>query len=242
MNSIGQNEAKEIERLQSLVIKMQQSKEVVLNLVYPAKERRNDSGKITIVGGSYNPFHICHRELILRTLEYVDGTEAIAYITLSHSLGKPLTGADYAQRLYMLKMEQDRAPFMSVGVINDGFYRNWFHRLREFHPEEDNKYICVMGADLFPRAIEGNSEEDYPTVFSIDWLVAGRSGKRWQDFKIPDSARKYLSRVSHVALPEDIKDVSSTGLKEMINQRDGKVLEFLAKEHFDFIKRHNIYF
>ena len=242
MTSFGQSEIDEIKRLEKVIANLKESDEVKLQLVYPSKERRNSSGKITICGGSYNPFHEGHRELLAKSLEHIDGSEAIAYVTLAHSLNKPLTGASYAQRLYMLHLEQERLPFLSVGVINDGFYRNWFHRLKEFHPGETNSYSCVMGVDLFPRVLEGNEPADYPAIFSIDWLIADRSDKSHLEFELPPEAKQYEERIGRVILPNRVKAVSSSGLKEMINQRDPNVLEYIAHDHFDFIKRNDIYF
>jgi nicotinic acid mononucleotide adenylyltransferase len=241
MISTGLSEDAELEGLRKIISELQQSKEAKLRLVYPAKNRRNDSNKITICGGSYNPFHSGHRELIHKTLEFIDGSEAIAYITLTHSLGKPFIGADYAQRLYMLKIEQERLPFMSVAVINDGFYKNWFHRLREFHPDETNKYFCVMGADLFPKIVNGNCMDDYQKIFSIDWLIAERSEKNWTDFAIPDSVKPFLDKIKSVALDKSVSDVSSTKLREMIAFKDPKIVDFIQKDHLDFIIRHKIY-
>jgi nicotinic acid mononucleotide adenylyltransferase len=210
--------------------------------VYPAKQRRNSSNKITICGGSYNPFHIGHNELLTKTLEYVDGSEVIAFITLKHSEDKKVIGASHAQRLYMLKLEQERLPFMSVGVINDGFFRNWFHKLNEFHPDEGNEYICTMGADIFPQVIAGNSIEDYPKVFSIDWVVAERSGRSWKDYEVSEHVKPYLPKVSSVKLSDDVKYTSSSGLREMLNKRDKAVLQFIAEDTFDYIVSNGIYY
>ncbi|VVB74189.1 nicotinate-nucleotide adenylyltransferase [Candidatus Tiddalikarchaeum anstoanum] len=236
-----QSEVKELKKIQSVLDKLMISNTVELVLLYPALKRRNDSKNVTLCGGSYNPFHIGHEELLKKTLEFVDGSEAISYITLNHSLGKVVSGASFAERLYMLRLEQQRLPFMSVGVINDGFYRNWFHKLKKFHPSEELNYFCVMGADLFPRVIEGNNESDYPKIFSIPWLVAKRGGKAYDDFLIPKSVNPYLNMISSVPLPENVKDVSSSGLKNILKDRDSKVLDYILKDVFKFISRRNLY-
>lgn len=240
MTSSGLNE--ELGKLQDTVDDLNSSEDIVLKLVCPALERRNDSKKVTICGGSYNPFHNGHRELIKKSVEYVDGRECIAFITLKHSLNKPLSGADYAQRLYMLKMEQERLPFMSIGLINDGFYRNWFHKLDDFHPMERFNYSCVFGSDLFSKVLDGNEEKDFPKIFSIDWLVADRSGKTKDDFSVPESAKPYLNKIHRIKPSNYVKYLSSSGLKNLLNKRDKSVLNYISKEQFDFIKSQNIYF
>ncbi|MBW3022667.1 adenylyltransferase/cytidyltransferase family protein [Candidatus Woesearchaeota archaeon] len=242
MTSTGLTEAKEIERLQKIIDDLDNSGKTELRLIYPAIKRRNNSGKITICGGSYNPVHNGHRELISRTLESVGGAEAVVFVTLKHSLNKKLSGASYAQRLYMLKMEQKTMPFVSIGIINDGFYRNWFHRLNEFHPGEKNTYFCALGSDLFPRIIEGNSEEDYPKIFSIDWIVAWREGKSWKDFAAAEKIRKYHEKIHSVKLPDSVSHLSSSGIKKLLNKRDSDIAKYLSESQIEFIKRNKIFF
>lgn len=221
---------------------MKESDGVALELVYPAPKRRNDSKKVVVCGGSFNPIHNGHRELIKKAIESVDGAEVLLIVALKHSENKPVTGATFAQRLYMLGMEQKRLPFVSVGVINDGFYRNWMPRLKEFHPDEDLEYINLVGADLFAQTIDDKEVEDFPKVFAVDWIVAERDGKNWNDYPIPECIKPFIKKISSLKLSEEVCDISSSGISRMLNEKDGAVLDCIARDHFEFIKRHGIEF
>lgn len=242
MNIKPEKESEELQRLENIVKEISQSEGVALRLVYPAPKRKNDSKKIIVCGGSFNPIHNGHRELIEKAIESVDGAEVLLLIALKHSEDKPMTGATFAQRLYMLGMEQKRLPFVSVGVINDGFYRNWMPRLKEFHPDEDLEYINLVGADLFVQTIDDKEVDEFPKVFAVDWIVAERNGKSWQDYEIPNCIKPFIGKISSLQLSEDVCDVSSSGISKLLNDKDEAVLDCVARDHFEFILRHNIRF
>ena len=242
MNGAGLNERVTLARLDSIVADLSGAADVRLRMVQPAATKRNGSPNVIFCGGSYNPFHCGHRELLSRALKHIDGSEAIAYITLQHSLAKPVTGATYTQRLYMLMLEQQRMPWLSVALINNGFYKNWFTLLDQFHPGARNKYYCAMGADLFPRVIETTDIADLPVLFSVDWLIAERHDTGWRTRDLPEAWKPYAQKLHAVDMPQSTQEVSSSGLRDMLNARDPAVLTYIGPETFEFIKRHAIRF
>jgi len=242
MTTPGPHEEEELVRLDAIVDEVRRAPGVSLRLVARAPRSRNASSIVTVCGGSYNPFHLGHRELLRSVIEAVDGAETVAYVTLTHSLGKPLTGASYAERLYMLCLEQERLPFLNVGLVNDGYFRAFLSRLGDFYPGERRTFVGVMGADLFPRIMDERHASEFPLIFSIDWFVAERAGNTWVQTPIPEAAEPYRHRIKGLALPQRAHDVSSSGLWPLLNARDPHALAYVAPDVLDFIARRGIVF
>jgi hypothetical protein len=140
----------------------------------------------------------------------------------------------------MLGLEQERLPFMSVGIVNDGYLINWVSQLGGFHPEESRTYSCAFGADVFPQIVDNYAVEDYEKIFSIDWIVSERDGKTWKDYPTPAGMEPYLSRIISVRISPDVAGLSSSGLRGMLNARDPGVLAYIEPYQFSFIQRHDI--
>ncbi len=240
MDDVIEIEKKELLRLKEIVRKLKSKKQAVLELIYPTIRKRNRSSKVIVFSGSFNPFHYGHKDLIKKAVETMGASEALVFVTLNHSEGKKFERASFEERLLMLKMLQLEMPYLSVGLSNDGFYRNIFPKFKMFHPGKKKEYIHLCGTDVFLGAIDRNKDGFYPVVFRLKWMVVQRGEEKFEDLKLPISFEMYRKNVKGIKLESEFRFVSSTVLRKMIKDRHVGVLDFMSSEHLDFIERHGI--
>jgi nicotinate-nucleotide adenylyltransferase len=178
--------------------------------------------RIALLGGSFNPPHICHQIIALWVLSTDRADQVWLIPCLRHPFGKQLV--EFSHRLEMCRLAAESFPTESVHVSAverdlDGDNRTLHtieHLLRE-HP--DHSFSLVIGSDILAERASWHRFDRIEELVEI--LVVGRAG--------------YASPDGGLELP----NVSSSAIRQMLADGDdptslvpAAVLTYIGQEGF----------
>ncbi len=186
--------------------------------------------KVGILGGSFNPPHVCHLLASRYLLETTDLEEIWWLPVYRHAFDKDRSLAPFDDRVAMCEAVADQAEGIRVDRIESELgERSWtvdtVRALRSRHPGVE--FSWVVGSDLLGELHLWSRWEELCT--SLSFVVLGR-GEAVPADRLPAGGR---FEVRDFQLP----DVSSTGVRDRI--RDGADFRHLVPAAvFDYLCAH----
>lgn len=197
---------------------------------------------ITIMGGSFNPIHLGHLEMVKAAhTEY--GLDNIVFMPNKSTYYKD--NARFApdeDRINMIRLAIEGYPYLSISdmEIRRGGVTHTIDTIRELKKEDpDRKIYFIIGGDSLEWVEKWVDADEL--LGSVTFLTAVR-GKTDRD-RSKDIIRDIYSRHSDAAiLLLNMKecDISSTDIRE--RAAEGKSLKKLVPASVEeYIKNHNLY-
>lgn len=192
--------------------------------------------KIGILGGSFDPFHNGHLNMALMSQKQyqLDEIWLIPNGTAPHKAAEKMT--DSAHRMAMCQLAAAKYPFIKtcdIEITSRDYSYTYITltKLNELYPQHE--FYFIMGADSLDYFEDWKNPQIIASACKI--LVINRN-----EFSEADMNEKIL-RLNRL-FPADIRivhcpkiDVSSTGLRQKLNQDD------LLPEIYDYICRNHLY-
>lgn len=193
--------------------------------------------KILLFGGSFNPIHKGHTNLIRRAAEILK-TDKILVIPTGKS-GYKVTEdfADSNHRLNMCRLEFDGTDIEVSTVETDYENQRYTYQTLEKLTEEykNAEFYFLMGSDMFLSLHNWKNPDRVIELTNI--AVALRDNAEIEDLK---KYREQNFRDSRVIFLETEKiDISSTKIRKDI--KEGKIPCGLSKSVYDYIKKNRLY-
>jgi len=208
--------------------------------------------RIALFGGTFDPPHRGHLAIARAAAEHLQLDRVLFAPTGKQPLKTTAPGAEFADRLAMVKIAIEHIAFVNSPVSffastidaprPDGSANYTVDTLSRLGNElaaddaEANDIFCIVGADAFLDLRRWRQSE---LLFELaDWIVVSRPG-----FSLSDLTPLALSPLQHrhVHLLEGIaENVSATNLRAAL--RSGlNVDDYLPTGVGDYIRQHNLY-
>lgn len=203
-------------------------------------------GKTAIFGGTFNPVHSGHLKLIEVCCKAL-GIEKAVLIPANvppHKIAKQL--APNADRLAMCQLAARSLPYLSVSDMElnaegKSYTVLTMRRLRQAFPDE--KFYFVMGTDMFL-----SFDRWYCWQEILDYCDICVSVRRENEYPGLERKRDEL----YAAYPDlradcihtvkaDCIEISSTALREMLENGDSRAKQYLPEGVYDYIREHRLY-
>jgi nicotinate-nucleotide adenylyltransferase len=176
--------------------------------------------RVGLLGGSFNPPHVCHVLSSVYWLETADLSEVWWLPVFEHAFDKGRTLAPWADRLAMCEAAVAPWPRLRVDPVESTLTPPsrtllTVNALRERHPDVD--FAWILGSDLLdelPRWHRWDELRD-----AVDFLVLGRGPGRAppplgrfdvRDFALPDVSSSAIRR--DLAAGRDVRDRLPAGV------------------------------
>ena len=203
--------------------------------------------KIAILGGSFNPPHICHVFLLQYILATTDVDRVWLVPCYQHAFGKTL--APFDQRLAMCRLAVASLRADAVDVLSlerDRQGTRWtidtVRDLRRLYP--DDEFFWVIGSDVLPELPYWKEFDALQSM--ITFLVMPRTRTSVvprENVAPPDSA--VLSRLRATcrelaAQGVELPNISSSAIRERIKHQ--QPIDYLVPQAVaQYIAQHNLY-
>lgn len=206
----------------------------------PQGLRSRGSGRLGVLGGSYNPITLAH-------LAIADA--AVAEMRLHEVLfclpqvppHKRIFGASLEQRLEMMQLAVRDRPYATVGLCSHGLFLDIERALRREYTSE-TEVLFITGRDAAERILTweyDDTERALGEMFSaFQFIVCDREGA----FVMPDDPRliPYHDRIHHFATPDGLDHISSTAIRERLQRRQ-PIDDLVPAAVGDFIRQRGLY-
>ena len=195
---------------------------------------------IVIFGGTFNPIHLGHLEIINKVLELNSTKKVIVMPTYlpPHKISADL--ACDADRFEMCKLAVENIPNVEVSdleLIRGGksYTYDTLKQLRNIYPETEFSLVC--GGDMIVTFKEWYRYMDVLRLADI--IAVRRVGIDNTEF---DNAVKELINIGGVidVLKGEISEISSTEIKKNINNQE-YLTKFLPEKVYTYIRNNNLY-
>lgn len=213
-----------------------------LRITRPAPRgiRAHEPGRLGVLGGSYNPITLAH-------LSIADA--AVAEMHLHEVLfclpqvppHKTIFGASLEQRLDMMQLAVRDRSYATVGLCSHGLFLDIERALRPQYTPETEVFF-ITGRDAAERILTweyDDTERALSEMFNaFQFIVCDREGA----FVMPDDPRliPYHSRIHHFAIPDGLDHISSTAIRERLEQGQ-PVDDLVPAAVADFIWQQGLY-
>lgn len=133
--------------------------------------------KIAILGGSFNPPHVCHTFICCYVLATADVDQMWVVPCYQHAFGKPLEAFHHRFAMCELALAPLRESCVKVSAIEQerqgtSWTIDTVRYLRARHPEHE--FVWVVGSDVLTDLGQWKDVEELNTL--ISFLVVPRSG------------------------------------------------------------------
>ncbi len=197
-------------------------------------------GRLGVLGGAYNPITLAH-------LAIADA--AVAEMHLHEVLfclpqvppHKTIFGASLEQRLDMMQLAVHDRSYATVGLCSHGLFLDIERALRRVYALETEVFF-ITGRDAAERILTWeyeDTERALSEMFSaFQFIVCDREGA----FVMPDDSRliPYHSRIHHFAIPDGLDHVSSTAIRDRLQQNE-PIDDLVPAAVADFIQQQSLY-
>ncbi|MCL2485459.1 MAG: nicotinate (nicotinamide) nucleotide adenylyltransferase [Endomicrobia bacterium] len=192
-------------------------------------------GKIAVFGGSFDPVHKAHVQIVKEALSSFDLKKVIFVIAYAppHKIKQH---ADIADRIEMLKLalESEDPEKIEISLYEAEQQKKIYSyetldHFKKLYPDDE---ICmIIGSDSLLDLPNWKNPEYLTSQYKF--IVAKRPGV------VIDKETKFLE--SCLFIDKEIADISSTKIRELINKGDNAVLDFIDEKVYDYIKEHKLY-
>ncbi len=197
-------------------------------------------GNVVVFGGTFNPIHLGHVEIINKVLE-LNTTEKVIVMPTSlppHKISTDL--ACDADRFEMCKLATEDINGVEVSdleLLRGGrsYTYDTLKQLKNIYPEIELSLVC--GGDMIVTFKEWYRYEDVLKLADI--IAVRRVGIDNIEF---DNAVRELINIGGVidVLKGEISEISSTEIKKNINNAQ-YLTKFLPQKVYNYIKANNLY-
>lgn len=179
--------------------------------------------KIAIFGGSFNPVHNGHVNLVREIAEKVQLDRVIVMPTFISPFKKNSCSfvADGKDRLEMLRLAFEAMPFVDVSdhELSRGdvsYTVNTLTHFKEKYPEDE--LFFIMGSDMLLSLNKWHRFED---IMNMCTIIAASRESNSSDLQVLKAAADDLSRYGKVILAEiSAYEMSSTAIREKITKNE----------------------
>jgi nicotinate-nucleotide adenylyltransferase len=197
-------------------------------------------GHLGVLGGAYNPITLAH-------LAIADA--AVAEMHLNEVLfclpqvppHKTIFGASLEQRLDMMQLAVHDRPYATVGLCSHGLFLDIERALRHVYAPSTEVFF-ITGRDAAERILTweyDDTERALSEMFNaFQFIVCDREGA----FVMPDDPRliPYHSRIHHFAIPDGLDHISSTAIRDRLQQNE-PIEDMVPAAVADFIRQQCLY-
>ncbi len=190
--------------------------------------------KIGIIGGSFNPPHLLHKQMGIEVLKH-HLVEKVIYVPTGDGYPKNhlLKGNT---RYEMVKRMCKDIPNMEVSDYEIQKGQSYTYETLDYfqkqYPQDDIYFILSMDLLL---DIESWKKPDY--ILSHYHLI-GLQRKGWEGHPLPKIYSQYLDRIQIYDF--DLAELSSTQIRDRMEKKED-VKEYLDKRVYDYIFENHLY-
>ena len=201
-------------------------------LIHRAAAPMQGAGKLGIFSGSFNPLTLAHAQMVEDALTACQFDEMLLLLAKAN-VDKDVFGLPLAVRLLTLKKYVENRPRFSIGVSSHGRYIDKVTALKAILPP-DTEFHFIVGYDTLVRIFDPKYYRDFHAELqelfvAARFIVANRAEADIQTietFMAAPEIRQYASYVSCIPLPDVYAYMSSTEVRELLEQ--GKAIEHLV--------------
>ncbi len=199
-----------------------------------------DRGRLGVLGGAYNPITLAHLAIAEAAVAAMQLHE-ILFCLPQVPPHKEIFGASLEQRLEMMQLAVHDRPYATVGLCSHGLFLDIARALRPIYGSETEIYF-ITGRDAAERILTweyDDTECALSEMFSaFQFIVCDRGG----EFVMPGDPRlvPYHDRIHHFAIPDGLDHISSTAIREGL-QQNRPIDNLVPPKVVDFIQRHGLY-
>jgi len=219
-------------------VNTQSPDEPVVKIIKPASIPT--PSRLGVLGATFNPVTNAHLILAERARESFALDEVIFVLSLVPP-HKEIFGAILEDRLAMMAMATQEAPFLSAGLSTHGLFLDIHRGLEKLYPKEIKVYF-LTGRDAGERVLTWPYDDPpraLEEMFSrFELIVANRDGV----FEIPSDPliTQYKEKIHPLTLPGEVGDISSTTVRHLVEE--GKEFSHLTPRSIvRYIKKNEIY-
>lgn len=195
---------------------------------------------IIIFGGTFNPIHRGHQEII-ESLNRLDDVEEILIIPTKipphKTVGLLADEQDRVNLCSIIATDYDNAQVCTIELERKGksYTIDTLHTVRALYPDSD--IAITIGADM---VVTFDEWKDYKEIVKLSKIITFRRGDTDLD-KYEEGIRllkQYGAEV--IEISDEITDISSTKIRDAIQNKED-VSKYLDKRVENYIKSHDIY-
>lgn len=184
-----------------------------------------DIGKrIGIFSGSFNPLTVAHTTMAEQVVEQFQLDELLLLLAKAN-VDKGIFGLPLAARLFTLKRYAESRPGFSVGASSHGRYLDKITALTALYPPQ-TEFHFIVGYDTLIRIFDAKYYTDFDAelqeLFSACRFIAANRAEADAEtidaFMAQPGIRRYAPFVSTLALPAAYADISSTEIRQRLEQ------------------------
>ena len=198
------------------------------------------TGRLGILGGSYNPITFAHLELADAVIEHMNLQEVLFCLS-EVPPHKSIFGASLEQRLDMMKLAIADRPYATVGLCTHGLFLDIYRAVKQVYPPQTEVYF-LTGRDAAERILTWSYEDTEAALremfTAFQFIVFDRDGR----FEMPDDPRllPYHDRIHRCAVTLHADQISSTAVRDHLQH--GHAIDALVPSAVaDYIQSHGLY-
>ena len=196
--------------------------------------------RLGVLGGAYNPITLAHLAVAEAAMARF-GIDEVLFLLPQVPPHKTIFGASLEQRLEMMRLALEDAPYAAVGLSSHGLFVDMYEGLLAVYPQRPQVYF-LTGRDAAERILAwhyDDAEEALKRMFeSFQFIVCSRQGP----FSLPDDPllTPYRDRIHSCPLPPQADAISATEVRERC-ERGLPIDDLVAAPVADYIAAHKLY-
>ena len=187
---------------------------------------RDASKRLGIFSGSFNPMSVAHTALAEQAVARFQLDELLLLLAKAN-VDKGIFGLPLAARLVTLKRYAESRPDISVGASSHGRYIDKLTALNALYPQQ-TEFHFIVGYDTLIRIFDAKYYTDFDAELqelfpACRFIAANRAeadAETIDAFMSQPATRPYAPFVSTLALPVAYAEISSTEIRQRLEQGD----------------------
>lgn len=196
--------------------------------------------RLGVLGGAYNPITLAHLAVAEAAMTHF-GIDEVLFLLPQVSPHKTIFGASLEQRLDMMRLAVEDAPYAAVGLSSHGLFVDMYEGLLAVYPQRPEVFF-LTGRDAAERILAwhyDDAEEALKRMFdAFQFIVCSRQGP----FTMPDDPllTPYRDRIHSCPLPPQADAISATEVRER-RERGLPIDDLVPGPVADYIAAHKLY-
>lgn len=196
--------------------------------------------RLGVLGGAYNPITLAHLAVAGAAMAHFDIDEVL-FLLPQVPPHKTIFGASLEQRLEMMRLAVEDAPYAAAGLSSHGLFVDMYEGLLAIYPQRPEVFF-LTGRDAAERILAwhyDDAEEALKRMFdSFQFIVCSRQGP----FTMPDDPllAPYRSRIHSCPLPPHADAISATEVRQRC-ERGLPINDLVPAPVAAYIAAHKLY-